>query len=228
MTKTLMCLAAAMAVSTCAFAAGSVAEAVCKGNAIRLYANPLSYEVAKDGKVLVPRTPIGLSVDGTCVAKDARLSSVPRSAVRSGTLATPVYKKSSVDLSGVETVADFGEFAVSLVARVDGVAYRIELKKPGAVTCEKADLTIPKSARCWFNRTPKKSLGCEETVPEFADAAALPADEGKAFYLPFVYSVDGRIVAVMESDVHDYPVWNFGDVARDTTRTTTGMRTAGS
>ena len=214
MKETLMCLAAAMAVSTCAFAAGPVAEAAYKGNSIRLYANPLSYEVAKDGMVLVPRTPIGLCVDGTCVAKDARLSSAPRATFRSGSVASPVYKKSSVDLSGVETVADFGEFAVSLVARADGVAYRIELKKPGVVTCEKADLTVPKAARCWFNRTPKKSLGCEETVPEFADAAALPADEGKAFYLPFVYSVDGQIVAVMESDVHNYPVWNFGDVEK--------------
>jgi len=214
MKETLMCLAAAMAVSTCAFAAGPVAEAAYKGNSIRLYANPLSYEVAKDGKVLVSRTPIGLCVDGTCVAKDARLSSAPRATFRSGSVASPVYKKSSVDLSGVETVADFGEFAVSLVARADGVAYRIELKKPGVVTCEKADLTVPKAARCWFNRTPRGSLGCEETVPEFADAAALPADEGKAFYLPFVYSVDGQIVAVMESDVHDYPVWNFGDVEK--------------
>ena len=203
---------AAMTVSTCALAADPAAEASFGGNSIRLYAEPLSYEVAKDGKVLVPRTPFGVCVDGACLAKDAKLVSAPRQSQGSGTIPTPVYKKSSVDLSRVETLADFGDFAVRLAARADGVAYRIELAKTGVVTCEKADLTVPRSARCWFNRTKRGSLGCEETVPEIADAGALPADNGKAYYLPFVFSMEGKVVAVMDTDVHDYPVWNFGDV----------------
>ena len=99
-----------------------------------------------------------------------------------------------------------------LVARDDGVAYRIETRKTGVITCEKADLSVPKNARCWFNRTPRAKLGNEETVPEFADASALTNDVAKAFYLPFVFSVDGKTVAVTESDIRDYPVLNFGDV----------------
>jgi len=203
--------AATFAFSAAAFGAAD-ASAHFGGNEIRLYANPLAYEVVKDGRTLVSKTSIGVCLDGKCLAKGAVLASVA-SKTLSGSVATPYHKKSAVDLSGMETLADFGGFAVRLVARNDGVAYRLELKKAGVITNEKADVTIPKSARCWFNRTSRGSLGCEETVPEFANASALATDKNKVFYLPFVYSVYGRTVAVTESDVHDYPVWYFGDVA---------------
>ncbi len=180
-------------------------------NEIRLYTEPLAIEALRDGKVLVPKTEIGLRVDGKCVVEGAKLKGLKPVVVKQG-LETPVYKKSSVRLDGREMTVDFGDFAVSLAARADGVAYRFELKKGGTIDCEKVDFVVPKAARCWFNRTGRGSLGCEETVPEFADASALKTDPGKAFYLPFVYSVEGKTVAVMDTDVHDYPVLNFGDV----------------
>ena len=196
-----------------AFAGGFAAQAEFNGNAIRLYANPLSYEVSSGGAVLVPATPIGLCVDGVCLAGDARLvGAASSSSVAERSVAVPVYKKSAVDMSCSEAVADFGDFAVRLVARADGVAYRIELKKPGVISGERADVTIPQGARCAFNRTQRKGLGNEETVPEFADATDLKTDAAKAFYLPLVFSAAGRTVAVVESNVHDYPILNFGDV----------------
>ena len=185
------------------------AKAAFGGNEIRLYVEPLAYEVVRDGVTVVAKSPIGMKLDGVC-AKDARLVSASSRDV-SGTLATPVYKKSSVDLAACETFADFGDFGVRLVARGDGVAYRFETKKAGTVRCENAALTLPaKNARCWMNRT--GDFGCEETVPEFADASDLKTDAKKHIYLPFVYSVCGKIVAVTESDVHDYPIWNFKEV----------------
>ena len=180
-------------------------------NEIRLYTEPLAIEALRDGKVLVPKTEIGLRVDGKCIAEGAKMKGLKPAVVKQG-LETPVYKKGSVRLDGREMTADFGDFAVRLAARADGVAYRFELKKAGVVDCEKVDLVVPKAARCWFNRTGRASLGCEETVPEFADASALKTDPGKAFYLPFVYSVEGKTVAVMDTDVYAYPVLNFGDV----------------
>ena len=208
-----------------ALAAGSsgaeqAAEAAFRGNAIRFFVNPLSYEVLKDGKVLVPATEIDVCLDGKSLAGNAALCGVSAPAAGGGTVVTPIYKKGEISLSRQEKVADFGDFAVRMVAREDGVAYRFELKRAGAVTCEKADLTVPKGARCWFNRTPRTSLGCEETVPEFAYAAALETDGTKAFYLPFAYSAEGKTVAVTETGLHDYPAWNFGDVAA----TGAGMR----
>ncbi len=110
-------------------------------NEIRLYASPLAYEVVRDGRTVVAKTPIGLTLDGVSVANAACRSVVEKKL--SGTVATPVYKKSSVDLSGVETRADFGGFAVRLVARADGVAYRFELKKAARIDDETAGVTIP-------------------------------------------------------------------------------------
>ena len=200
-------------VATCACASAGAADLTASfaGNEIRLYANPLSYEVAKDGEVLVARTPIGVSVDGRDLAKGAQLLAKSTGS-ECGSVATPVYKKASVDCECKWSLADFGDFAVRLAARKDGVAYRIELRKTGLVTGERADVTVPKAARCWFNRTGRGSLGCEETVPEFADASALKTDSNKAFYMPFAYSVGGKTVAVTESDVHAYPAWYLGDV----------------
>ena len=190
-------------------------------NAIRLYSDPLAYEVVRDGSVVVEKTEIGLKVGGKCVMDGAaKPVSTVRKSAKGESAGTPIYKKGRIDLSANETLVDFGCWAIRLAARNDGVAYRFELKKPGTIDCEKADLTIPKSARCWFNRTHRGFLGCEETVPEWADASALKTDGKMAFYLPFVYSVGGKTVAVMDTDVYCYPVWNFGDVEQ----TETGAR----
>ena len=181
-------------------------------NEIRLYSNPLAYEVFRDGVTVVAKTEIGMKIGGVCLngGKPAKVVS----GCVSGEVATPVYKKGSVSLCANEMFVDFGDWGVRLAARNDGVAYRFETKKPGIVDCEKADITLPKGARCWFNRTSRGSLGCEETVPGFADASALKTDAGKAIYLPFVYStgVNGKTVAVVDAGLHDYPIWNFGDV----------------
>ncbi|MBP5791934.1 MAG: glycoside hydrolase family 97 catalytic domain-containing protein, partial [Kiritimatiellae bacterium] len=183
-------------------------------NEIRLYSNPLAYEVMRDGVVVVAKTEIGLKMNDKCVKEGVAKPCAVRPAKFSGFAPTSVYKKGKLDLSGNETLIDFGDWAVRLVARNDGVAYRFETKKPGIVDGEKADITLPNGARCWFNRTERGTLGCEGKMPEFADASALKTDAGKAIYLPFVYSsgVNGKTVAVVDADLHDYPVWNFGDV----------------
>ena len=180
-------------------------------NEIRLWTEPLAYEVARDGVVVVAKTAIGMKVDGTCLA-----SGVPcrvSGETKSGTVATPVYKKAQVDLAGNETFVDFGDWGVRLAARDDGVAYRFETKMSGLVTvnCEKAAVTIPcPKAKCSFCYG--HQYGCEETVPLTCAASEIEtgkAKDRKYVYLPFVYSVGGKSVAVTESDVHDYPIWNL-------------------
>ena len=138
----------------------------------------MSYSVFRRGKTLVEPTEISLTTreHGRMDGRGAR----PRAATRKvcGTVATPLYKKASVDLSASETYADFGAFGVRLVARKDGVAYRFETKKAGRIDCERAAVTIPsKDARCWFNRT--TAFGGEETVPEHCTAGALKTDAKK-------------------------------------------------
>lgn len=193
-------------------------------NEIRLYDDgQVSYEVVRKGRTLVAKTPLGVCVDGKCLAKDAK---IVKSCTKklSGKVDSPVYKKASVDLSGEEAYADFGDWGVRLVARRDGVAYRIELKKGGTVKNECAGITIPsKDATCWFSRT--GGVGCEEVIPETVKSGKIAGEEKRPFiYLPFVYCVEGQTVAVSESDIHDYPIWNFKKVEQ----TETGVKLCGA
>ena len=204
MKKSSVCALGCVPLIACAaFGGEHVAEATCGGNTIRLYLDPLSYEVSKDGVVVVPRTEIGIVADSGM----ERLEN-PKVATRSFTeeINTPIYKKAKIVAPCNSTTVDFGSFDIMLAAMKDGVAWRFAVKSKCAIFHERADVTIPSDARCSFNRIDKKlRLGCEETVPEFSDAKSLPA--GRSFYLPFVYSTGGKIVAVTEADVYDYPAW---------------------
>ena len=212
MKMTWMAAAAVLASGCCCLTNcdGTAAKAVSPDgkNEIRLWTSPLAYEVLRDGKVLVAKTEIGMKVDGACLNGGADYSVAKRAL--SGCVDTPVYKKAKVCLKGNETAVDFGDWGVRLAARNDGVAYRFETKKSGRikVNCEKAALTIPcPEATCWVNKT--TSFGCEETVNATLKAKDVRTSEKEMVYLPFVYSVAGKTVAVTESDVNEYPIWNF-------------------
>ena len=182
-------------------------------NEIRLWANPLAYEVRRAGAVLVGRTEISLKVDGRRLGL---VETPQRTQTRalSGTVPMPIYKKSFIDLVANETEADFGGWGVRLIARNDGVAYRFETNFGGEmrVEGEEAGVTIPDAkATCIY--TPETRYGFEEAVPQTGLAETLPlatGEKGKVhFYLPFVYSCAGHTVAVVDSDGRDYPVWNL-------------------
>ena len=191
-------------------------------NEIRLWTDRLAYEVLRDGKTLVAKTEIGMKIDGKCLSACGGRRPTGVSSVRSGTVDAAVYKKAKVDLAANEMFQDFGDWGVRLVARNDGVAYRFETKFPGKVTvnCEKASVTVPqKDARCWVYRT--GGFGQEESVPQGLAAKDIKVN-GKSggnwmgngmVYLPFAYSVGGKFVAVTESDVRDYPIWNLVNAA---------------
>ena len=180
-------------------------------NMIRLWANPLAYEVSRDGVVVVSRSEIGMTVDGKLlnVAEKPKV----RSRSVSGEVPMQCYKKAKIDLAGNETSVDFGDWAVRLAARDDGVAYRFETKKPGRIKIdgENATLTIPDTeAKCALNYG--TYFGCEETIPKSCVAGEIDTKtdpKRKYVYLPFIYSVEGKHVAVVESDVCDYPIWNL-------------------
>ncbi len=181
-----------------------------KRNSIRLYSNPLAYEVSRDGVLVVAKTEIGMKIDGKCI-KDASCGTYKGATSQglSGTVDTPVYKKAKVDLTVCEMFVDYGNWGVRLVARNDGVAYRFETKFPGKVTvdCEKASLALPSAdVQCWGNQTGR--FGCEETIPFSTKASKINFKQ--MLYLPFAYTVGGKFVVVTESDVRDYPIWNFG------------------
>jgi len=186
------------------------------GNSIRLYVEPLAYEVASAGEILVRRTPIALAVDGR------ELAGVSPRVVRetlSGTEATPIYKKAEVNLAANSTFADFGEWGVRLIARADGVAYRFETKFAAEITItgERAGVNVPTAAtKCFYHTT--NGVGQEEAPPEIRTAGEICTgfDQGPKnwwgngmVYLPMVFEAAGKHVAVVESDVWNYPIWNL-------------------
>ena len=179
-------------------------------NEIRLYQHPLSYEVLRDGKVLVARSSIDMAIGGRSLAAEAERRAAPVvSRTVSERVPTPVYKKSSIDLSGIYANAVFGDWSVELAARDDGVAYRFVTEIRGedvAVGGERVDVSLPANARCFYNATGR--IGLEETVPETSDFASLELGD-KIAYLPFAAEIGGKTVLVTESDVYDYPVLNF-------------------
>ena len=199
-------------------------------NEIRLWANPLAYEVRRGGAVVVAKSEIGMKVDGKCLnsrGEDAPAPTVERRST-SGTVETPVYKKARVDLSGNETFVGFGDWGVRLAARNDGVAYRFETRMPGRirVNCEKADVAFKdEDVKCTVNF--EGAYGAEESVPVSTTVGKVVTDANdktggwqgrKMAYMPFVFEQNGKFCAVTESDVHDYPIWNLvrgaGDGAR--------------
>ena len=178
-------------------------------NEIRLWTNPLAYEVRRGGIVVVAKSEIGMKVGGKCLVPDAKC--LVRKEVKSGFVETPIYKKARIDLSGNEAFVDFGDWGIRLAARNDGVAYRFETKMPGRIRidCEKATVNVPDAmARSCVYRT--DNFGCEESVPTIGPAGKITND-GKGngmVYLPFTYSLaDDTTVAVTDTDVRDYPVW---------------------
>ena len=184
-------------------------------NRIRLWTNPLAYEVSRGGEVLISKTEIGLTVDGNKLST-AVCDGVTKDS-RTGVADSPVYKKSRVDLAMNGAFVDFGTFGVRLAARDDGVAYRFETKLPGVVTvnCEKAGFTLdPKTVtyvnfNC-FDYKGDPLQNSWESVNQTMTAEAIKTPPNKIAYLPFVFKgPGGTAVCVTESDLNDYPGWNL-------------------
>ena len=210
-------LAALSAGCSCTFRQDAEASAVSPDgrSEIRLRLKPLSCEVLRDGRVVAGPGEIGMTVDGRDLCVKCARSVRTTSGRWSGTVPSPVYKKSAVDLACNWTFVDFGDWGVRLAARDDGVAYRFETKRPGRIRIdgERAQIVVPDPGfRCWPRFTDR--FGCEERPPEARTAGetvTVPGgkDHRRMITMPFVYSAGGTFVAVTESDVYDYPIWNL-------------------
>ena len=171
----------------------------------------MSYSVSRRGKNLVGPAQISLVTKehGRMDAKGGQPKAVARKVT--GSLATPLYKKSSIDLSANETRVDFGEWALVLHARNDAVAWRFETAYEGEVTVVAENTTL---------RFPKDSILCYGQVGGFATSFERPAKIGtvesiqsghpQIVITPLTATVPGAgVVSVTESNLLDYPGLNF-------------------
>ena len=128
-----------------------------------------------------------------------------------GTLATPLYKKSSVDLAANETRVDFGDWAVRLHARNDGVAWRFETEFEGEITvnAESTNIRFPKETELCYTVAGGFMSGWEKPA-QIGPVESVPAGHPQIVMTPFTATVPGvGVVTVTESDLRDYPGLNF-------------------
>jgi alpha-glucosidase len=188
-------------------------------NEIRLYADPLSYEVCRDGRVVVGKSDIYMIIDGEKTAVGERGFKEISKTHKNGMLKTPVYKKSHIDISQNLTRISCGDWGLELVARNDGVAYRFYSEKTGtiAVNDESAPFVVPDpKAPCWYyladfhgeeESVAKKSPASEvQTILVDRNEFVNRKKKGKSLiYAPFLYKIGDCVVAVTDCDVYDYP-----------------------
>ena len=182
-------------------------------NEVRLEigAKGMKYSVWRSGKSIVEPARIALKLDGHGWLNGA--DAKPKATTRKveGTLATPLYKKSAIDLAANETHVDFGDWAVRLHARNDGVAWRFETKFDGEITvpAESTNIRFPKGAELCYTVAPGFMSGWEKPA-QIGTVESVPAGHPQIVMTPFTATVPGAgVVTVTESDLRDYPGLNF-------------------
>jgi alpha-glucosidase len=217
MPMTALFFAAAVLVAS----AGNVHRAVSPDgrNEIRLTeGEELAYSVWRDGKVLVSDSPLAMDIKG----KRFPFSVVgKKEASVSGTLKTPLYKKSEISLAANIVKLDLGGgFSVELLSRNDGVAYRFATSFPEKkviVRNETASLNLPSGDLSLWAGCPdviadgdgvKRWLSNWEPVYTNLAAAKAGIMKQKLIALPMIVEYpDGTCISVTESDQRGYPGW---------------------
>ena len=187
-------------------------------NEIKVATEPtLAYSVLRDGVVRIASAPISLEVEGMPKCGGAVKVKSSDARLVSGTLPTPIYKKSSIDLAGMEKTIDFeGVWSIVLHARNDGVAYRFKtaFDKPKVkVLDEAATLAFPTNALVSYAGIAKNHQASWESLYVKSgeiDRLRASVKGDQIVYLPLLVQYpDGVNMVVTESDLLDYPGWNL-------------------
>ena len=201
-------------------------------NEIRLAAEEtLQYSVLRNGKMRIAPTAISMTLEnkGVLGAKPKIIGKKERAAT--GTLKTPVYKKSEIRENGNEAAVSFeGGYQVILRADDDGVAYRFATAFEGSVKVvgEMAALNFPSPDLTayvgynWGNKSDPKQDKLQnswESIYEKVNVSEIAPDKSRLIYLPLLLEyADGVCVCVTESDLLDYPGWNLYRDGKDSAR----------
>ena len=171
----------------------------------------MEYSAWRRGKALVEPTRFSLAVEGRGTLNGVGAKPAIAERKIGGSLPTPLYKKSEIDLSANETKVDFGDWAVVLHARNDGVAWRFETKFGGeiVVSAENAAVRFPKGAELCYTQAEGFMSGWEKPA-KIGSVESVSAGHPQIVMTPFTATVPGAgVVCVAESDLRDYPGLNF-------------------
>ena len=180
----------------------------------------VKYSVLRGGKTLVGPTDIALKIEGRGWLDGKAAAPTMTTRKVEGTLATPIYKKSSVDLAANETRVDFGDWAVRLHARNDGVAWRFETEMEGEITVgdEKTTVRFPEGTELCYTQEKGFMSGWEKPAM-IGPVSSVSAGHPQIVMTPFTATVPGAgVVTVTESNLLDYPGLNFYRRSNETDR----------
>ncbi|MBQ0032088.1 MAG: glycoside hydrolase family 97 catalytic domain-containing protein [bacterium] len=204
-------------------------------NEIRRETEPtLAFQVFRNGRAMTELSPMSMTVEGRPVLGGAGLKIAAKTAAdRTGSVVTPIYKKASVDGTAKGMLVSFGAWSVELVARNDGVAWRYVTDfgdKEVIVRNERIDLAFASGEQTVY-ATPNYGHGADDPLQnswegiyakhQVKDAPRDPKSaENGLWYAPitFLYP-SGETMVVQESDIWDYPGWNFNGTADGRTLT---------
>ena len=182
-------------------------------NEIRLVVGDsgMCYSVSRRGKMVVESARLSLRTKehGWMDGKGVKPVSSTRKVA--GLVATPAYKKSEVDLGANETRVDFGDWAVALHARNDGVAWRFETEYGGEITvnAESTNIRFPKETELCYTVASGFMSGWEKPA-RIGSVKSVPSGHPQIVMTPFTATVPNvGVVTVTESNLRDYPGLNF-------------------
>ena len=169
------------------------------------------YSISRRGKVFAEPAEISLRTmeHGWMDGKGLKPNAFSRKVT--GSVATPIYKKSMIDLAANETRVYFGKWALVLHARNDGVAWRFETEYDGEITvvAENSNVRFPEGTLLHYTMEHGFESGWERPA-KTGPVASVRAGHPQIVILPFTATVPGAgVICVTESDLRDYPGLNF-------------------
>ena len=169
----------------------------------------LQYSVLRRGKCVIEPTFFALKIEergwlnGKSAAQGRAALPTMTSRKIKEKLATPIYKKSSVDLAANETRVDFGDWAVVLHARNDGVAWRFETEMEGEITVRGEDTSVrfPKGTELCYTMARGLMSGWEKPAV-IGPVESVSPGHPQIVMTPFTATVQGAgVVTVTESNL---------------------------
>ncbi len=187
-------------------------------NVIRIGTEPvLAYEVLRDGVTWVKPTPLALETREYGLLGGAGLGYKATRQALKGEIDAPVYKKAKVSNEGNKAVLAFKGWALDVVARNDGVAYRFTVAPEQELTVvhETASITFPAATPICYGLTGGRPPSDPhqngwETIYRNGTVKDVPGNFGRLVLLPLTASYANGTLCVTEADLRNYSGWSFG------------------
>ena len=174
----------------------------------------LSISIIQKGVCIIKQMPIALEIEQAPLVKNLAVKTCIDS-TDNEKIHPPVYKKREILVNGMRKKIVFeNNFAVTLVAYDDGVAYRWETTLPGSVTVlnEQADLIFAEDNQVFatYNNDPyNKDLFQNSFECLYDGKKVSELNTEKMVLLPLYVKTQTGCMTVSETDLLDYPGWNL-------------------